>query len=264
MPLDPKTVNGTYIPMVVPLNDERASYNELLQEFADRSIDVAEYGARIVPGRSSLRSDILLTGNLAVPNELVFSYRSDQPNQGMATVLECDNRLDINDMFVANKVALMFGIRADNANVATAYLQQWPNDAALAATPLVGRGFSAVGAEAVLRAYQGWLDMEVNTVTYMEKLSALQFMYTQMAQAGQALSTVATTGVQRANAFEHKKGWAELIPNMKFTGSSKTKFALKIPQPSTFALTGYQMIVSLQLDGIRVQNGAALSNVLGL
>jgi len=258
--MNPKTYGGK-IPFVEPLSDKRASYNAIIQEFADLGVfDKNWQGLRIVPAVSSLRSDIVLTGNLALPNKLAFNFRTDAPNEGMQSVQRTDNRLDINDMFVANEARVLFGLYTTATGVpSSAYLQQWPNNAT--ATGAIGGGFGPTLAAAVLRAYSGTISMEVNTVKYMDGLSMLNFMYSKTAQAGTLLFTASTQG---ANDYEHSRGSAQLIPNMKFTGSSKTKFEVTIPEPLTFADGTSTMIVSLQLEGLKIQNGSQFANQLGL
>lgn len=243
---------GGRLAVVEPLTERRASYNEMMQTLAASGRLKENAKTKIVPFPSDLRSDITLSGANVIPNQLDFSFRTDQNNQGMQTRLESDNRLDINDGFYATHVALMFGIRAANADASAAYMQQFPNSRDV--TGAIGGGFGVAGAAAILRAYNGTMGMELNAVKYMDQLACLNFMYSNTAQSGTAVSDVATDGITNANDFGNLNGWYELVPGIMFGGSDKFRVTVTIPQPLTFLVTDFEIIVSAQLKGLRLQN----------
>lgn len=246
----PRTIAGR-LGLVEPLTEQRAAYNELMARYAEMgafSGDNRE--SKLVPFPSSLRSDITLIGGNAVPTRLEFSFRTDQPNQGMQTIQPTDNRLDINDDFYVTHVRLGFGIYADTAAPGAADVQQWANGA-----PVAAGGFAA-GALAVQRAYNGQMSIECNAVKFMDQLGAELMEWSGDINTGLAVSTVATEGVARTGKKGWPYGWFPLVPGMLFSGRDKTRFALTIPDPLTFVVASNVMFASLQLAGIRVQNGA--------
>lgn len=250
----PRTIAGR-LGLVEPLTEQRASYNELLALYADMGAFSRERGgaSNIVPFPSSLRSDVTLIGGNAVPTRIEWSFRTDQPNQGMTTIQATDNRLDINDDFYTTHVRLGFGVYATAAAPGAASVQQWANGA-----PIAAGGFGAVASLGVQRAYNGSLSIENNAVKFMDALGAELLQNADVLNAGAAVSTVATEGVLRTNKKGWPVGWFPLVPGMLFSGRDKTRFALTIPDPLTFVDTGVIVFASLQLAGIRVQNGALL------
>lgn len=251
--IGPRTIAGR-LGLVEPLTEQRASYNELLALYADLgAFNRGGKSSDIVPFPSSLRSDILLTGGNAVPNRLDWSFRTDQPNNGMTTIQPTDNRLDINDDFYTTHVRLGFGVYATAATSSIAPIQQWAN-----AAPVAAGGFGAIPAVAIQRAYNGNLSIENNAVKFMDQLAAALLEFAGELNAGAAVSTVATEGVLRTNRKGWPLGWFPLVPGMLFAGRDKTRFSLQIPDPTTFVDTGVIVFASLQLAGIRIQNGANL------
>lgn len=243
---------GGRLAVVEPLTERRAAYNEMMQVLHRQGFLKKGASTKIVPFPSDLRSDIMLTGSNVQPNELEFSFRTDQNNQGMQVRLESDNRLDINDGFYATHVALMFGIIPAGGDATGAYMQQFPNNRT--ATGVIGGGFELNGADAVGRVYNGTMSMDLNAVKYMDQLACLNFMYSATAQGGTAVSDVVADGLVNANDFGNLNGWYELVPGIMFGGADKFRVKVTIPQPLSFILDDFAIIISVQLKGLRLQN----------
>ena len=248
----PRTIAGR-LGLVEPLTEQRAAYNELLALYAAKG-KLGDGESDLVPFPSGLRSDILLTGSLVNPSSLNFSFRTDQPNTGMTTVLPTDNRLDLNDEFFVTRVKLGFGIYTTATQTASdAKVQQWPNPAT---APV---GFDTA-APAVNRAFNGGrMSIECNAVKFMDALPLSRFRFAGTSMSGVAVSTVATTGVLTENEQQFPDGFFSLVPSMLFGGRDKTKFEVILPEPLTFLVTSNTVLVSLQLDGIRIQNATPAS-----
>jgi len=245
-------IYGGRVPYVEPLTEERAAYNEVLRIYDEEGAFSDDYkGPPIAPFASTLRSDLRLTGSLAAPNVMEFNFRTNQVNPGMITVGDADNRLDDNDAFMVREVSLSFGVKLDAAAPdSSAVLQQWPNTAAKSG--LLGGGFAAAGGAALMRVYNGSMDLEVNAIKFMEGMDCLNFIFADQAQMGTLLFTASN---QAFNAFGGSKGWKSLTPQMRFSGSDKTQFRVNVKSPLTFVDAAFVTIASLQLRGLRIQNG---------
>jgi len=228
---------GGDVPYVTPVTEERAAYNEVVAMYKDA---YASGQSQIAILKSELRSEVVL----GVQNVIEWNLRSDQPNPGMTGLRTTENRLDINDAFVVRQVSVLFGIVKDTGPNSQLNLSTWEN-------PLI---FSASVADAIRQAYNGNLSMEVNTVRYLDGLGASAFRYVDTAQEGVEVSGP-TPGTFQASAWEQNKAWVTMVPQFRVHGSDKTRFSLTIPDTADFTLENNNIVATLILRGLKVQNG---------
>jgi hypothetical protein len=96
--------------------------------------------------------------------------------------------------------------------------------------------------------------MEVNTVRYLDGLGASAFRYVDTAQEGVEVSGP-TPGTFQASAWEQNKAWVTMVPQFRVHGSDKTRFSLTIPDTADFTLEDNNIVATLILRGLKVQNG---------
>lgn len=220
------------VPYVVPVTEERAAYNEVLSMYKGAVDPVA-----ILP--SQLRSELVLAGNAS---SWSWNIRADQPNPGMASIRPTENRLDINDAFVARELAVVFGIESTSADPSELVLQSYDNPAA------VPNGFGGA-VTAVRAAYNGRLRMTVNTVEFMSGLDLWGFRYADTAQA--SASTVA--------AWRKGMMFRSMVPQIRLQGADKATFTVEVPTPQDFgAESGYRVVAVLLANGLRIANGGGI------
>lgn len=223
---------------VVPTNEDRAVYNEVINMFSDAGDDLSIT-------TSTLRSEVILGTTLSFE----FSIRADQPSPTMAGVRTSENRLDINDAFTVGSMSLGFG----NELIASVrpgdlVVQYWPNPAAVAAGTGAG-GFAAAGALALMQAYNSRLDWTVNAVRYIKAMDTLRFKYIDTAQGGIAPAT-------GDSAYRNREVWFPLTPCITMAGSDEVLIRVNVPDSTNFSPTALNRTVAvLQLRGIRIQNG---------
>lgn len=224
------------VPYVVPVTEERACYNEVLSMYKNATDQVA-----ILP--SQLRSEVTLAGNAS---SFAFNVRADQPNPGMNAIRETENRLDINDAFVAREISIVFGIELiAGSDPAKLELQSFDNPAAV---PI---GFGGA-AGAVRGAYNGRLKMTVNTVEYMSGLDLWSFRYVDTAQA------TATAGA----AWRKSMMFRAMVPQIRMQGADKVQFVVDLPTPQNFgAEATYRIVAVLLANGLRIANGGGQRSV---
>lgn len=227
---------------VVPTNEDRAVYNEVINMFSDAGDDLSITA-------STLRSEVILGTTLSFE----FSIRADQPSPTMAGVRTSENRLDINDAFTVGSMSLGFG----NELIASVrpgdlVVQYWPNPAAVAAGTGAG-GFAAAGALALQQAYNSRLDWTVNAVRYIKAMDTLRFKYVDFAQGGTLIFTASNTA---DSAYRNEQVWFPLCPCITMAGSDEVLIRVNVPDSTNFSPTALNRTVAvLQLRGIRIQNG---------
>lgn len=228
---------------VYPVTEERAAYNEALEIYANNPDPIA-----ILPAQ--LRSEAVLE---STANSFAFNLRANVPNPSNGGIMrDCENRLDINDAFMIRELAVLFGIEADGATQGALILQTFDNPEA---APL---GFG-LNAPAIQQAYNGRLGMTVNTVGYMEGLDMNSFRVVDTAQAGlQASAGVAPLGQYQRSAYDPKRGFRAMVPQINISGADKSQFIVSLPEVADFgAEDGYSIVAVLLCNGLRIQNGGA-------
>jgi len=232
-------------PYVTPVTEERAAYNEVLRMYKGVIDPVA-----ILP--SQLRSEVTLATTV---NSWQFNVRSDQPNPGMLSLRSTENRLDINDAFVIIELSIQFGIELiASTTPGTLILQTWAN-----AELQTAGGFGAAS-PSIEEAYNGVLDMDVNTVKYMQGLDMLGFKYVDVAQAGLNASVGAyPLGAYTQSSYQGKRAYRSMTPMICLQGGDKTSFTVKLPDASNFGgVATYRVVAALLARGFRIQNGGGL------
>lgn len=230
---DGSNVAGGGARFLTPINEDRVLFNECLRKYG-------KLPQQIVPFKSTLRSEVILTSQ----QQLLFNFRSDQANPGMTSIRTSENRLDVNDGFMASSISMYVGIEVTaTASAGQLQFQTWPNPATLA-----NGGFGAVPAANMWEVYNGKTSFMVNTVRYMDGLGADAFLRIDTAQGGSATTKP---------YFQQKDSFVPLTPAANFLGKDKVQFQLDLPDALTF--TGEataRVVVGCILRGLRIQNGA--------
>lgn len=223
----------------------RIAYNAALEMFAD-----APDNTPILP--STLRSEAIL-GTQSQVNWNILAGKANSSGGGN-TVRSSEKRLELQDCFLVTEIAVMFGNELTAGVVPGAVmLQTFENPAAVAVLPLTVGGFGA-NAPSLIEAYNGTLDMIVDTVQYLNGLDMLHFKRVDQAQAGTLLFTAST----QAQSFFSQDCWFPIAPFVNLTGRSSCQFTLNLPDSTAFNLVASNRVIAvLVLRGLKVANGAA-------
>jgi len=242
-----QVVYGGSSPFITPLTEERAFYNEVIADYA--ALAAFRSGQnRIIPTRGEIRSEVILNPAGAVArNTIEWNIRVDQPNPTMPRIRDTENRLDTNDAFAVMEWGVFFGAQpAPNAGDGRITLHQFEN-------PLIfPTAFNAIGT-----AYNGTIDMEVNSVKYLDKVGASVTRFVDQAQQGVAYIAAgpALNQIQRST-FERGRGFVKMLPKLTFSGQDKVQWQLNMPQAEAFTEANVEITAVLILRGLKIQNGA--------
>lgn len=232
---------------IYPANIARATYNEILNTYADAPDDLSIQ-------QGIIRSEAVLSVAGGTQN-ILFNVRSDQANPTNA-IRSTERRLDIRDSFVVTSMSVQFGNELIAASLpATLVPQTWPNPETVAAAPLLKGGLGA-NAPGVMQCYNGVLQMLVNTVQYIDGIDCLNFLEAGQAQMGQLIFTASNQDWNQGKGKD--MGFFEITPNMNIWGSDKVQLNLALPDPFTFSAVALNRVVAvLMLRGFKIQGGAA-------
>lgn len=222
----------------------RVAYNAALQMFRN-----APDNTPILP--ATLRSEAIL----GTQQQIVWEFTAQAPNPGNAGVVRSsENRLTLEDAFMITDLAIMFGNELTAGTTPGQVLMQtWENPAAVAVLPLTVGGFGA-NASAILEAYNGLLDLLVDSVQYMRGMDALRFKRVDTAQAGTLLFTASN---QAQSFFKSDEVFTPITPFVNITGRSDVKLTLNMPDSTAFTgVANNRVIAAAFLRGLRIQNGA--------
>lgn len=242
-----QVVYGGPSPFVTPLTEERAFFNEVVADYM--ALPAFKDGRqRIIPTRGELRSEVILNpAGAGARNTIEWNVRSDQANPTMPRIRATENRLDTNDAFAVMEWGIFFGAQvAPNAGDGRIVLHQFEN-------PLVfPTAFNAIGT-----AYNGTVDLDVNSVKYLDKVGASVCRFVDQAQQGVAYIAAgpALNQIQRST-FERGRGFVKMLPKLNFSGSDKVQFQLNMPQAEAFTEANVEITAVLILRGLKIQNGA--------
>lgn len=224
----------------------RIAYNGALRQFRNAPGDTP-----ILP--STLRSEAVL----AVQNSIQFNVLQNTPNPGNnGVVRSSEKRLQLQDAFVVTAISVMFGNELTaGTKPGSVMLQTWENPAAVAVLPLTVGGFGA-NAPSLIEAYNGTLDMLVDTVQYLSGLDMLHFKRVDTAQAGTLLFTASN---QAQSYFDGEGAFFPIAPFVVLAGSSAPLFTVNLPDSTDFTLVASNRVIAvLLLRGLKVANGAAM------
>lgn len=223
----------------------RIAYNAAIRNFAD-----APQNTPILP--STLRSECVL----GVQQTVEWNILQNTPNVsgGVNTIRSSERRLHLQDAFYVTALSVMFGNELSaGVRPGSVLLQTWENPAAVAVLPATVGGFG-LNAASLIEAYNGRLDMIVDTVQYLNGLDMLHFKRVDTAQAG---TTLFTASVQAQSYFHPDGAFFEFAPFVSLTGRSSSTFKLTLPDSSDFTLVASNRVIAvLELRGILIANGA--------
>jgi len=224
----------------------RIAYNAALEMFKN-----APDNTPILP--STLRSEAVL----GVQNSIEWNILANAPNTsgGANTVRSSEKRLAIQDAFIVTDISVMFGNELSAGTTpGSVLLQTWENPAPVAVLPATVGGFG-LNAPSLIEAYNGSLNMTVDTVEYLNGLDMLHFKRVDTAQAGTLLFTAST---QSQSYFSGDDAFFPITPFVNLTGRSACKFVCNLPDSTSFNLVASnRVIATLLLRGLKVANGAA-------
>jgi len=222
----------------------RIAYNAALEIFAE-----APDNTPILP--STLRSEAVL----ATQKQIRFQILQNTPNEGNAGIIRSsEKRLQLQDAFLITDIAVMFGNELTAGVVPGAVmLQTWENPAAVAVLPLTVGGFGA-NAPSLIEAYNGTMDMIVDTVQYLNGLDMLHFKRVDTAQAGLLWFTASTLA---QSYFRSDEVFFPIQPFVLVHGRSAAEWTINLPDSTAFNLVASnRVIAALLLRGLKVANGA--------
>lgn len=237
-----EALNARY---VTPVTDARAIYNETVRMYAK-----APSNTPILP--ATLRSEAIL----GVQQQIAFNILQSEVNTsgGNTGIRPTERRLQIADGFMVTDISVMFYNQLTAGTTpGNAILQTWENPAAVAVLPLTVGGFG-LNAPSLVEAYNGSLDMTVNTTQYMVGLDMLHFKRIDTAQAGQLVFTASNTS---QSYFRPDDAFYHLTPCVNLSGRDTIQFRVNLPDSTDFTLVANNRVVAvLLLRGLKVQNGA--------
>lgn len=213
---------------VQAVTNSRAGYNALSSTFGDQVI--------LTP--STLRSEVTLTTQSSLTFEITATANAEVT----------ERRLSTNDAFVMSHIGIFIGRRATANARSTMRLHSFDNPLVFTdATEILGLG----------AFYNGFLNVQVNDVVYMDGLDMHNFRRVDGAQEGLAVSTVAPTGVTGRSAWEQNRALKDLTPWIIFNGLSRNIVTCTFPESFTAtAAAGTENYAVLLCRGYLAQNGA--------
>lgn len=221
-------------------SQERALYEYITQHNLEAGFD------NILPLKGYLRSEVVL----GAQNTIDFSIKEGELAPGQALISPDENRLRLNDAFYATHYSIMF--RTWNPNDPTARtqsrLQTFANEKVF--------GVNAGGVEL---AYNGALSLRVNDTVYIDSMDMNSFKRVSMAQQGQAISSVAVTGIQSDSEWNQDQAFREMTsPLVRLNGLYRNQFRVTLPANFDYA-SDHNLAVGavLYLRGWLMQNGGS-------
>lgn len=230
----------------LPANGDRyrIAYNAACDQFRDAPSDTP-----ILP--ATMRSEAVLSTQQSVSFQILDGKVNT--SGGQTTVRSSERRLSITDAFYVLDIMVAFGNElTSNTTPGNVILQTWENPATVAILPATVGGFGA-NAAALIECYNGWVDMQVDTVQYLNGLDMLNFKRVDTAQAGTLLFTASN---QSQSYFDGGK-FFPMNPFVNLTGRSSITFTVTWPDSQAFtAVASNRVIAYLLLRGLRIANGA--------
>lgn len=216
--------------IVYPTTNARANYNSLAVMF----------GKDCLLFEGSLRLEQVLSTQSSVTFQI--------QDTTAATITEI--RLNQNDAFVIEKMGLFVSKRVTAEAVSSQILHTFPNDKVF---------LTAAELNAVRGVYNSKMLIQLNDIVYGKSIDTTRFLRSDEAQAGVAVSTVATTGVMGASSFEGNRNFISLTPNIILNGTSNNSITVQFPESLVFTPAAAQTnSLVLICRGTLVQNGGRM------
>lgn len=217
--------------MVNPTNAERAVWNVIAQQFGPNAIATVGY----------LRSEFVLpaTGITSIQFPIGVGDGAQRPSE---------RRLKNNDAFCATHIGVFIGRRVLANPASSAILHTFPNNKVFTTELPAVQGF-----------YAGNLAIRVNETVYIDGLDLLSFLRADTAQQGEAVSTVAVTGITGASAWEGDRAFKKLVPTITFNGLGNNLVTANLPESLTLgsAVVADENVAIFMARGFTIQNGAS-------
>jgi len=157
-----------------------------------------------------------------------------------------ENRLKQNDAFLATDVCFAIGIRLTADVVSSERLETFPNDKVFT---------TAASVNAVRAFYNARASVRMNATVLVDSLDLLSCQRADSAQAGQAISSVATTGIQGSSFWGQNYALKHRTPNWLFNGTGNNQIIVNLPESVTFTLATFTITAVCLLRGWLLQNG---------
>lgn len=213
---------------VQAVTNSRAGYNALASTFGDQVI--------LTP--STLRSEVLLGTQSSLQFQLTET----------ANAAVTERRLSTNDAFVMSHVGIFIG-RRDTTQARSSMRLHSFDDPLVFTTAAEGFGLAAM--------YNGFLNVQVNDIVYIDGMDMHNFRRVDGAQEGLAVSAVAGSGVTPRSAWEANRAFKDLTPWVIFNGLSRNVISCEFPESFTAgAGAGFENYAVLMCRGYLAQNGA--------
>lgn len=168
-----------------------------------------------------------------------------------AAIRAGEKRLKINDAFLCTHLGVFMGRRVLANPASSSVLHSFPNPR-IFTTELPGiQGF-----------YAGNLSVRVNETVYIDGGDMLAFLRADLAQQGNANSSVATTGVIGWSSWEGDRAFKRITPNIVFNGMGNNVVTVNLPESLTLgsAVVADENVATFIARGFTIQNGASAAN----
>lgn len=176
---------------------------------------------KIGKGKVRLTQSALILSVPIDPNKTTYSFPILESDQTPApSGIAYEQRLNINDVFIANAIGLYIGANLQDENFPSEPNYRWLT------TPLTELGGLGTRQE---NLYNGKISISVNNVKYVEKWDTKKHQYVAVTQAqgssaGQPFATLPAEDMAAA-------GIVNVTPNINFSGSKKNEIVLDLPTP---------------------------------
>jgi len=214
---------------MLPLGGSRADYDRMQDRITKGDVVMTDGYLRIE------------SASLAATTSITFDLSEK------ATINSInENRLKQNDAFLATHVCMCIGIRLTADAVSSQSQETFPNDKVFT---------TAASLNAVQAFYNGRFSVLMNATVLVDALDVMSCMRVDSAQAGQAISSVAVTGVQGSSFWGQNYAFKSLTPNWLFNGTANNRIVLTLPESVTFTLATFTISAVCFLRGWNLQNG---------
>jgi len=221
--------NPQGLPDVLPIGGNRADYQRMQ--------------SRLESGDVVMTDGYLRCETAALASATSFSF--DVSDKATLNSIN-EKRLSQNDAFLATDVFIGLSIRLTTDAVSSARLVTFDNDKLFT---------TSASLNAVRALYNGNIHVRMNSTVLVDSIDVMSCYRADTAQAGQAISSVATTGIQGSSFWGQNYAFKHLTPNWLFNGTANNQVLVNLPENVTFTLATFTITAVCLLRGWKLQNG---------
>lgn len=215
----------------------------------DRSRSIFnEYKAKN-PGAIVTQSYLRLEKPLGTQQTVSFDVLN---NVGTSTPNPTERRLAITDNFLVTEMSIFIFKVTTAAVTQTGILDTWPN-----ALTYTGSGEAAN----LMNLYNGYLNIKINSTTFIESLDLYRFYRVGTAQQGvqisQQAAAIGTNGAYLADQWDAASwGFYPVTPGIEFSGAKKNEINIITPASTAMGGTSSTNYAVCYVRGLLAQNAA--------